>query len=189
MVFLSHLTYWFAGLSWRGMIRSFAVMLIAAACLAASAACSLGGPKSPAAIGDTCLDGTWTLQNEVSTSGYTLNNVPVPVSGLAGATLKFSSDGTESETFDGSAPLVGEIGGQQLSIRIGGSIRFTIHASGGQYTEKGTKTELPTTATLGGTPITYHSSYAPGHGTYQCSSEQLTVTTSDKVQTDTWLRG
>lgn len=170
------------------MPRSLQAVLLTA-CLVASAACSLGSPKPSAAIGDTCLDGTWTLQNEVNTSGYTLNNVPVAVSGLAGATVTFKSDGTESETFDGSVPLVGEVGGQQLSIRIGGSIRYTIHAAGGHYEEKGTKTELPTTATLGGAPIRYQSAYAPGHGTYRCSSGQLTTTTSDKVQTDTWSRG
>lgn len=125
----------------------------------------------------------------MNTSGYTLNNAPVSVSGLGGAVVKFSSDGKEAESLDGSSPLVGEVSGRQLSINIGGSFTFRIHADNGKYTETGVKRQLPTTATLDGVPITYSSAYAPGSGSYDCSTSKLVMVTNDSVQTTTLLRG
>jgi hypothetical protein len=141
-----------------------------------------------AAIGDTCLVGTWTLDDEENTTGYTLDNVPVSVSGLKGASLRFSSSGEEAGSFDGSGPLLGSAGGRALSIQIAGSFAFQIHADKGHYTETGARTDLPTSATLDGAPISYHSAYAPGSGTYTCSSSHLTMVTSDSVQTTNWSR-
>ena len=139
------------------------------------------------AIGDICLVGKWTLQNDVSPTGYTVHNTPVPVSGLRGATITFQLDGTETRDFTGSEPLVGDYQGSQLVIKISGSVQFTIHASDGNFVESGTKTSLPTTATLGGDPIDYGSTYRPGYGQYQCIAGQLTFFSG--AQTDTWSRG
>ena len=173
------------------VMRRWSTCLLVVACLAAAPACLLGGPKNAAAtatIGDRCLVGTWTLEKETNTSGYKLNNEPVAVKGAGGATVKFASSGAESGSFDGSDPLIGDYQGHQLSILISGSYEFTIHAGEGKYAEKGTKTQLPTTATVDGQPITYHSSYEPSNGTYECSSTQLTTTTEDGVQTNVWSR-
>jgi hypothetical protein len=166
------------------------VLLLAG--LAATSGCGVfGKPVAHApAIGDTCLVGTWTLQEEVNTSGYSLNNVTLPVTGLRGAIVTFSSDGKESESFDGSAPLVGQSPrGDVLSITIGGSIVYRIHAADGDYTETGSKTQLPTMATLNGAMVEYHSSYEPGSGTYSCAGSNLTMITKGGVQTAMWSRG
>ena len=169
------------------VMRRWSTCLLVVAFLLATPACLLGGPKNAAAtpgIGDKCLVGTWTLETETNTSGYRLNSEPVAVKGAGGATVKFASSGAESGSFDGSDPLIGDYKGHQLSILISGPYQFTIHAGGGKYAEKGTKAQLPTTATVDGAPITYHSSYEPSNGTYQCSSTQLTMTTEDGVQTN-----
>ena len=171
-------------------MRRWLVFVLVAACVGASG-CALLPPKtaaSPPPIGDACLVGTWTLQQDVNSGGYTLNNAPVSVSGLRGATVTFSRDGTEARVFDGSDPLVGTVGGHELSIKIGGSLQFSIHASKGEYVETGAQTALPTSATLDGQPIQYHSSYEPDSGTYQCSSSALTMTNSSGTQTDKWSR-
>ena len=125
----------------------------------------------------------------MNNGGYAFNNAPVSVTGLRGATVTFSSGGTESRVFDGSAPLVGSTGGHQLSITIGGSLQFTIHATKGHFVETGAKTALPTSATLDGQPVAYQSYYEPDTGTYECSSSALKMTNSSGTQTDTWSRG
>lgn len=171
------------------VMRRWSTGLLVVACLVATQACLLGSPKNAAAtpgIGDTCLVGTWTLEKETNGSGYKLNGEPVAVKGGGGATVKFASSGAESGSFDGSDPLIGDYQGHQLSILISGSYEFTIQASDGKYAETGTKTQLPTTATVDGQPITYHSSYEPSNGTYECSSTQLTMTTEDGDQTNVW---
>ena len=156
--------------------------------MAATSGCILPGTKTAAkaAIGDTCLVGTWSLDDEESMSGYTLNNQPVSVHGLKGASLKFRSTGEEVESFEGSEPLVGDTAGRELSITIRGSFTFKIHADKGKYTETGDVTQPPTSATVDGVPITYHSSYGPGSGTYTCSSSHLTMVTGDGDQTTNW---
>ena len=171
------------------MAPRIAIVLISLAL----AGCTLPGAvssASPPAVGDRCLVGTWTLVEETNRHGYSFNTVPLPVSGLAGSTLTITSAGEEKEVFDGSQPLVGTLSdGRKLVITIGGSTAFHIRGDGHKYTESGAKTDLPTTATLDGQPASYHSSYSPGTGTYQCSSSSLTLTTSDENQTDEWSKG
>jgi hypothetical protein len=142
------------------------------------------------ALGDACLIGTWTLQHETNASGYSFAGTPVAVSGLAGARLTYAAGGSEMETFDGSAPLVGTMaGGRVLSITITGSLTYDVHADGHAYTETGSKVLLPTVATIDGAPIAgYQSYYTAGQGTYVCSTQSLTTTTQSGVQTDTWSR-
>jgi hypothetical protein len=168
------------------------VMVLGAITVAVFSACSLGQPSNkPAAVGDTCLVGTWTLDLDTNSSGYTFNGVPVPVTGLQGAKLTVTAAGDERESFEGSLPLIGHLAdGRELRIMIGGSLDFNIHAASHEYVETGTSTALPTTATIAGASISdYHSSYMPGSGTYTCSRQSLTVTTSSNVQTDTWSKG
>ena len=163
---------------------------LAAVLVLGMAACGAVQSPSKPAVGDACIVGTWTLQHEENRSGYYYQNVPVAVTGLQGARLVIDSAGSETLQFDQSRPLVGNVtGGRVLSITIRGSAVFHIHADGHNYTETGSQTDMPTTATLDGAPVTdYHSAYAPGHGTYSCSSSSLTVTTASSVQTDTWTR-
>jgi hypothetical protein len=158
---------------------------------AQSPACALGAQSSsPPPIGDSCIVGTWTLIDESNTSGYKYRNVPVSVTGLGGAKLTLSADGHEAENFAGSEPLIGTLAdGRELSISIGGSFVFRIHAHADSYTETGNVTPLPTIATVDGRSVPdYHSSYAPGSGTYSCSRQSLTMATSTGVQTDHWSR-
>jgi hypothetical protein len=173
------------------MSPRLAGIFIAAACTLASG-CAL--PLQPAAstsnVGDSCLVGTWTLVEETNQHGYSLSETPVAVSGLAGSKLTITSRGDEKEVFDGSHPLEGTLAdGRTLAIKIGGSFDFHIHGDGHKYAETGQKVQLPTSATVDGQPVQYHSSYSPGSGTYQCSSSSLTITTSDGNQTDTWSKG
>ena len=157
--------------------------------LTVSSACTLF-PSNPApAVGDTCLAGNWVEVEEDNVSGYTWLGLPLPVSGLAGARLAIRSDGGETLTFDGSRPLVGITrAGQQLAIFVRGSVRFKVHGDGKKYTETGAVAQMPTTATLNGQPVTYHSSQTPGPGTYSCAGTTLTMTTHGGVQTDHWTR-
>jgi hypothetical protein len=162
------------------------------ALLAAISGCSIGAHSSspPPAVGDACLVGTWTLQSEQNKSGYSFNSESLAVAGLAGATLTITSAGEEKENFDSSQPLEGTLAdGRRLRITIRGSFDFHIKAGGGKYTETGSATDLPTTATVDGQPVNYHSSYAPGHGTYTCAGGSLTMTTGDGNQTDLWSKG
>jgi hypothetical protein len=177
------------------VIRSSAVgrltlVLLIGTCAAMSGACTLGRASASPAIGDTCLIGSWTLDREVNVSGWSYSNIPVSVTGLAGARLTLAADGTETESFARSEPLVGTLAdGRVLSITLGGSFTFHLHADGRQYVETGTDTALPVTATLSGVAISdYHGSYQPGTGTYKCSQQNLTTTTSSGVQTDGWSR-
>jgi hypothetical protein len=167
------------------------LMLLIAVCAAVSAGCNLRGTSTSPAIGDACLIGSWRLDHEVNQSGWSYANVPVSVSGLDGARVTLGADGTETESFAGSKPLVGTLAdGRVLSISLGGSFTFHLHTDGHRYVESGTDTPLPVTATLGGVPIPgYHGSYTPGTGTYECSQRNLTTTTSSGVQTDSWVRG
>lgn len=128
------------------------------------------------------------MQQEVNTSGYSFENTTVPVSGLRGATVTFGQDGSETKVFDGSQPLVGSFNGQTLAITVRGSAHFTVHASQGTFAETGTRTQLPTTATLGGSPVNYHSSTGPGTGQYVCSSSRLSISYGS-VQTDSYSYG
>lgn len=157
---------------------------------AISAGCSQVPAAAKPAIGDSCLVGAWVLLHEENRSGYLYNGIPVPVTGLAGTRLTFGSAGVETEVFDGSGPLVGATAdGRVLSITIGGSVTFHVHADGHQYTETGADTSLPTIATIGGARVNdYQSHYSPGTGTYQCSKQSLTTTGSTREQTDTWSR-
>jgi hypothetical protein len=166
------------------------LLLMIATCAAVSAGCNLGGTPTGPAIGDACLVGNWSLDHEVNRSGWSYLNVPVAVSGLDGARVTVGADGTETESFTGSKPLLGTLAdGRVLSISLGGSFTFHLHADGRRYVETGTDTALPVTATLSGVPILgYHGSYTPGTGTYECSQRNLTTTTSSDVQTDSWVR-
>ncbi len=173
----------------RLTVSRLAVGAFAVLCLM-PAGCAQAPAAAKPAIGDSCLVGSWVLQHEENRSGYTYNNAPVPVTGLAGARLTLGADGVEKEVFDGSGPLVGTVAdGRVLSITIGGSTTYNIHADGHQYTETGTETSLPTVATVGGAGVAdYQSHYSPGTGSYQCSKQSLTMTGSTGVQTDTWSR-
>ena len=166
------------------MSRSLRLAGLCIALLAATACAVNNAPAKPA-IGDSCVVGTWTLQHEENKSGYTYASTPVSVAGLQGAKLMLDAGGSETLRFDASEPLVGTLAdGRALSITIRGSATFHIHADGGKYTESGSGVQMPTTATLAGAPVTdYHSSYAPGAGTYSCSSKSLTVTTANAVVT------
>ena len=161
-----------------------------ATCAALSSGCSLRGIAARPAIGDSCLVGSWSLDHEVNRSGWSYSNIPVAVSGLAGARLTLGADGTETELFTGSEPLSGTLAdGRVLSITLGGSFTFHFHADGRQYVETGSETALPVTATLNGVAIAgYHGSYTPGSGTYTCSQRNLTTTTGSGVQIDSWVR-
>jgi len=170
------------------------VVVLLAACLAATGACVIPGSSARAAhspaIGDTCLVGRWNLQESVNTDGYTFNNAPLRVAGLRGATMTFAVGGTGSEDFSESEPLLGTTAdGGKLAITIRGSWTFRIKGTAGHYAETGNKTDLPTTATFNGKVVDYHSSYSPGNGSYSCSSSSLTMTTNDQVQTDSWSKG
>jgi hypothetical protein len=169
------------------------VVVLLAACLAATCGCVIPGSRARAAqspaIGDTCLVGTWTLQQSVNTNGYTYINAPLRVVGLRGATMTFAVDGTGSEDFAESEPLAGTAAdGGKLAITIRGTWTLSIKGTQGHYVETGAKTDLPTTATFNGKQVDYHSSYSPGNGTYSCSSSSLTMTTDDQVQTDSWSK-
>jgi len=164
---------------------------VAVALVLGSAACSFGRQSSTAPpIGDPCVVGSWVLTEETNHSGYAYAGAPVAVSGLAGATLRLSASGDEKESFDNSAPLIGTLAnGVPLSITIRGSIDYRIRAASGKYEETGAVVQLPTTATAGGARVTdYHSSYAPGRGTYACAAGGLTITTEGGNQTDVWSK-
>jgi len=171
-------------------MRQSILLLMIATCALVSAGCNLRGTSTSPAIGDACLVGSWTLDHEVNRSGWSYSNLPVAVSGLHGAQVSLAADGTETESFAESQPLVGALAdGRVLSITLGGSFTFHLHADGRQYVETGTDTALPVTATLSGVPIPgYHGSYDPGTGSYECSQRNLTTTTSSGVQTDSWVR-
>jgi hypothetical protein len=171
-------------------MKRLALVMLIGATAALSTGCSLGHPPANPAVGDACLVGSWTLDHEENRSGYSYAGTPVSVTGLHGARLTLAADGTETEAFAGSDPLVGRIAdGRELSIRIEGSYSFQLRADGHQYVETGTDTPLPTTATIGGVSIPdYRSSYSPGRGTYECSQRSLAMTTASGVQTDRWSR-
>lgn len=172
----------------RKRIRSAGVA--AAGILVLGGACSLfHSTPVPPAVGDACLVGTWVEVKEDSSSGFTWLGVPLAVSGLAGAQLKIAPDGTETLLFDGSRPLVGLTpAGQELAIFIRGSVRYHLHGDGKTYSQSGTVAHMPTTATLDGQPVSYHSEQTPGVGTYSCAKAALTMTTQGGVQTDSWTR-
>jgi hypothetical protein len=173
------------------MTPRLAAILVAAGALLSG--CVMPGHSAAAvntSVGDSCLVGTWTLVDETNQHGYSYSNNPVSVSGLAGSILTITSSGVEMEVFDGSQPLIGTTAdGRQLAITIRGSFKFHIHGDGQKYAEAGQTVQLPTNATLDGQPTRYHSSYAPGNGTYVCSSSSLTLTTSGGNQTDKWTKG
>ena len=172
------------------VLRWLALVLLTGTIAVLSTACSLRPATSKPAVGDSCLVGSWSLDHEENQSGYLYAGVPVSVSGLKGAKLTLGADGAETETFAESSPLIGTIAdGRVLSITIRGSFTFYVHADGHQFVQTGTVTPLPTTATIGGVAVPdYHSSYVPGRGTYECSQRNLTMTTTDGVQTDSWSR-
>lgn len=173
------------------VMRQLRFLLAAGICASLCGGCSLSPPVSAShTIGDSCLVGSWTLDNEVNRSGWSYANTPLSVSGLHGARLTLGADGTENEVFAESNSLVGTLSdGRVLSITIRGSFTFRLHADGHRYVETGKVTVLPVTATLDGAPVSdYHGSYTPGGGTYACSQRTLTTTTSSAVQTDTWSR-
>ncbi len=117
-------------------------------------------------------------------------NVPLRVAGLRDATMTLDVDGTGLEDFAQSEPLLGTTAdGGKLAITIRGSWTFSLKGTGGHWVQTGTKTELPTTATFNGKPTDYHSSYAPGSGTYSCTRTSLTMSTDKQVQTDSWSKG
>jgi hypothetical protein len=153
-------------------------------------ACGGAQAANTPAIGDSCLVGSWTLQHEENRSGYSYAGTPVAVSGLAGAKLTVANDGSETEVFDGSQPLVGTApDGRALSISISGSVKLHIHGDGMKYVTTGTRMQMPTVATIAGVRIAdYQSYYTPGHGTYKCAGQSLAVTNGTAIQTDTWSR-
>ena len=165
------------------------VILAATAALAGCGSCG-ATPAATPAIGDSCLVGTWTLQHEENKSGYSYAGTPVAVSGLAGAKLQLAADGSDTEVFDGSRPLVGVApDGRTLSISIAGSVKYSIRGDGHNYTETGGRVDLPTVAMIDGATIAgYQSYYTAGGGTYTCSSRSVTFTTSTGIQTDTWSK-
>jgi hypothetical protein len=173
------------------VIRQLRFLLATGMCASLCSGCSLSPPASASqTIGDACLVGSWSLDNEVNRSGWSYANTPLSVSGLHGARLTLGADGTEKELFAESNPLVGTLAdGRVLSITIRGSFAFRLHADGHRYVETGKVTVVPVTANLDGVPVSdYHGSYSPGTGTYACSQRTLTTTTGSGVQTDTWSR-
>jgi hypothetical protein len=172
-------------------MRQLRFLLAVGVCASLCGGCTLSPPAAAShAIGDACLVGSWSLDNELNRSGWSYANTPLSVSGLHGARLTLGADGTENEVFAESNPLVGTLAdGRVLSITIRGSFTFRLHADGHKYVETGKVTVLPVTANLDGVPVAgYHGSYSPGTGTYACSQRALTTTTSSGVQTDTWSR-
>ena len=171
-------------------MKGLALMFLIGTTTAMSFVCGPSQPSPKPAIGDTCLVGSWTLAHEENRSGYAYAGTPVSVNGLHGARLTLATNGTKTETFAESDPLVGTIAdGRELSITIRGTYSFHVHFDGHQFVETGTKTPLPTTATVGGVPIPdYQSSYTPGRGTYVCSPGNLTTTETSGIQTDSWSR-
>jgi hypothetical protein len=172
-------------------MRQLRFLLAIGTCVLLGGGCGLSPPASASkTIGDACLVGSWSLDNEINRSGWSYANTPLSVNGLQGARLTLGADGTENEVFAGSNPLVGTLAdGRVLSITIRGSFTFGLHADAHRYVETGRATVLPVTANLDGVPVPdYHGSYTPGGGTYACSQRTLTTTTSSNVQTDTWSR-
>jgi len=171
-------------------VRQFVFILLIGTCALLSSACSVNRQSSPPAVGDACLVGNWSLDQEVSPSGWLYANTPVSVAGLRGARLTLGADGTETEAFAGSSPLVGALAdGRVLSITIRGSFTFHLHSDGNQYVESGAVTTMSVAATINGAVIPdYHGSYSPGTGTYSCSQRTLTTTTRPDLQTDTATR-
>ena len=154
-----------------------------------SAACSFGSCGAQPAVGDSCLVGTWTELHEENASAYSYAGQPLAVAGFTGARMTIKSDGTETFSFDSSQPLVGTTSaGQQLSISVRGSVTFHVHGDGHKLSETGTKTTMPTTATVNGVAVQYSSYEAPGPRDYTCSGKSLTTHTEDGVQTDSWSR-
>jgi hypothetical protein len=170
-------------------MRLHVVVPLLALLLASAGAC--GGTQAATSVGDSCLAGSWTLEQQQNKSGYSYQGVPVAVAGLGGAKLTIKSDGTRQEVFDGSKALMGTTGaGQQLVIKITGSVTFKVHGDGKQYVETGSRKQLPTTATINGVPIAgYQSSYSPAQGAYKCDAKSLTTTTKSGIQTETWTKG
>jgi len=111
------------------------IVVLLAACLAATDGCVIPGSSAKAAhspaIGDTCLVGTWTLQESINTDGYTFNK-PLRVAGLRGATMTYAVDGTGSEDLAESEPLLGTTAdGGNLAITIRGTWIFSIKGTAG----------------------------------------------------------
>jgi len=159
------------------------------ATLLLAAACSFGSCGAQPAVGDGCLVGNWTELHEENRSAYSYAGQAIAVSGSAGTRLTIAGDGTETFSFDSSAPLVGSTGaGQQLAITVRGTVKFHVHGDGHELTETGTRTTVPTQATLDGNPVQYSGYEAPGSWRYTCGDKTLTMTTDDGVQTDTWSR-
>jgi hypothetical protein len=165
------------------------VKLAALLVVALTAACTLGHASSTSSVGDQCMVGTWTEVDEVNVSAYSINNESLSVAGFKGSGLTISSDGAESLSFDSSEPLIGTTkAGARLVITIRGKATFHIRGDGHMYSETGSKVTLATEATLNGKPVSYQSSYAPGHGTYTCDAHSLVTVSAGGVQTDTWSR-
>jgi hypothetical protein len=165
-------------------------LVVAALVLLLAPACSIGSCNAQPAVGDSCLVGTWTEVREANVSAYSYAGQPLSVAGLAGALMTIKSDGTETYSFDSSSPLVGTTNaGQRLSITIRGSVTFHVHGDGHALTETGTKTTMPTQATLDGAQVTYTSYQEPGPRNYSCTGKSLTTKTANGLQTDNWSRG
>ena len=76
--------------------------------------------------GDNCLAGNWTLKNQTST--LVLPSSHVPVSGLAGVSLRIAPSGLFLLNYDNSASLNGKDGSRNVSQTLRGTLNFRLHA-------------------------------------------------------------
>jgi serine/threonine-protein kinase len=147
-------------------------------------ATSASSPPATAAVAtgfDSCLVGRWTVQTATIPITVSLNGQSVPVTGAKGATSTFTADGTLTEDYGNSAPLLGTVNGQSLVVNLRGIGALRTTASKGNLSVvQGSTAGISGTAALaGGVPTSFQGSPVTGTSfSYTCSAHDLHVSTA-----------
>lgn len=155
-------------------LKLLLAMAGAAGLLHATAVSISAATPSPPAIGDPCLVGHWVLTQETAPGNWTWANEVIAVKGLAGLTIDFTADGTETDNYNATRPLVGDYHGHKVEIVLRGTVFYHTHADGHQIVQSSVAPNVTVTFYYDGVlqPGGYVS-YTATTNSYVCSATQL----------------
>ena len=129
------------------------------------------------ALGDACLTGKWVEKSQTSTGNWRFNGAAVAVRGLAGLTIEFASDGTETDDYNRSASLNGRYAGRELRIELRGRYTYHVHASGGRIVQSRAQGGITAAYYLDGVRQPEARAASPAvTETYTCTQSTLRIT-------------
>ena len=139
----------------------------------AAAAGSLAPTTSAViAIGDPCLVGRW-VSRAISYDTPVAGTAGEHTTGEAGAVVIYTADGSETEDYTDSLPLVTTSKYVNQSVTLRGIVKWQVHASNGHYVQTGPPQPITVTTTNATGSHAATTMQNPASADYVCTATTL----------------